>query len=39
MKGDMLALPFYKRAAELDPDFAMPYAASRTLTLAILKLF
>jgi len=27
VKGDMAALPFYKRAVELDPNFAMPYAA------------
>jgi serine/threonine protein kinase len=27
VKGDMVALPFYKRAVELDPNFAMPYAA------------
>ena len=27
VKGDMAALPFYKRAVDLDPNFAMPYAA------------
>jgi class 3 adenylate cyclase/tetratricopeptide (TPR) repeat protein len=26
-KGNTAALPFYKRAVELDPDFAMPYVA------------
>ncbi len=26
-KGDTAALPFYKRAVELDPNFAMPYNA------------
>ena len=26
-KGNTAALPFYKRAVELDPNFAMPYAA------------
>ena len=26
-KGDVEAIPFYKRAIELDPDFAMAYAA------------
>ena len=29
-KGDTAALPFFKRAVELDPNFAMPYAAMST---------
>ena len=30
-KGDTAALPFYKRAVELDPNFAMAYAAISTV--------
>jgi eukaryotic-like serine/threonine-protein kinase len=30
-KGDSVALPFFRRAAELDPNFAMPYESLSTI--------